>query len=152
MSEYEAVLVSMIVKGWKGVSVEELAKAMGLKGELGEWYALKTLIGAARIMRLLGLTAKFNPVTGTWIVTYRSRDVAGRAGLPRRLRATLAAVARAQSGRGSALLEDIERIRGKSRRGTLEDLRELERKGLVERVGKWEFRLAEALAPFLEEV
>ncbi|MEM3465706.1 MAG: hypothetical protein QW566_04455, partial [Candidatus Jordarchaeales archaeon] len=149
--EHEAVFAGLAVRGWRGISVSDLAKTMGLRGELGEWYALRTLIGAAKYMRLLGLTLRFNPVTGTWIVTYRSRETAGGAGLPRRLKATLAAVVEAQGGRGSALLEDIQRLRGKSRRSTLDDLRELEEMGLVERVGKKEFRMAKVLAPFLEE-
>lgn len=151
MSEYEVVFVSLVGRGWKGISVEELARMIGLKGEFGEWYALRTLIGAAKRMRLLGLTLKFNPVTGTWIVTYRRREVAGEGGIPKRLRATLAAVVEAQGGRGNALLEDIQRLRGKSRRSVVRDLRELEERGLVERVGKREFRVARVLAPFLEE-
>ncbi|MEM1658346.1 MAG: hypothetical protein QXK94_04845 [Candidatus Jordarchaeales archaeon] len=149
MNEYEVVFASMVASGWRGVSVRDVARVLGVEGELGEWYAIRTLVGMAKILRPLGVVLKFNPVTGMWVATQSSKT-AKAAGLPKRLKATLAAVLRVQSELGVASIEEVVKVRGKSRRSTLADLRELEEKGLVERVGKNEFRVSGVLAPFLE--
>lgn len=149
MNEYDVVFASIVASGWRGVSVREVAMVLGVEGELGEWYAIRTLTGMAKALRLLGVSLKFNPVTGRWVATHGGK-AARAAGLPKRLKATLAAVLKVQSEHGVASIEEVVKVRGKSKRSTLADLRELEEKGLVERVGKNEFRVSRVLAPFLE--
>ncbi len=151
MNEFESVFLQLVAKGWKGATLGEVAKTLGVRGEVGEWYALRVLVGVAKFISMLGLTVRFNPFTGAWVVTYTGSGVAERMGLSRRLKATLAAVIRAQDARGGALLDEIQRLRGKSRRSVLEDLKELEEMGLIRKWGKDGFRVDEVLAPFLQE-
>jgi len=149
LNEVSLIFTALLWRGLSGCTVKELAERLGLKGELGEIHVLKTLGVLDAMIKPLGLAVKYNAAAKTWIVTYRWSRLAPPAELPKRLKATLAAVVKVQGARGEASVEDVQKERGKSRRSVLEDLRELERIGLVERRGRNAFKISEKLAPFI---
>ncbi|NWF95506.1 MAG: hypothetical protein HXY34_05150 [Candidatus Thorarchaeota archaeon] len=136
MNEYSVLMRLLTRTGTPiGAAVEDMLDALGLPEDFGRHVLFRHLAGLQRQLALMGMTIRHNPVDHVFYVETVGRldgDMASHT-LPDRLAATLLVVITlAYQQGGWVAIDSVRELRKKTRRGIIEDIRELESKGYLE--------------------
>lgn len=136
MNEY-GIIIRLLTRPGEpmGAGIEDLLAALGLPEDTGRHILFEHLGRLDERLRPIGLSIRHNPIDHVFYLdtSLRSGDIAEESALPDRLTATLLVLITLAYQEGDWVdIDRVKQFRRKTRRGVVEDLRELANQGYVE--------------------